>query len=551
MIREALLDAITPTGGQPANPPSPRPEWERLKLAYGPPADVEARRTMQEVLRATSKLLGRRVSDVRKRVALSHPILFGKVYFPEWFPLRTPEFHWEMATCAMRTNRVAVAAPIGSGKTKILTQCLPVWSVFAEPIQEVLLISNSGQMASGWLDELRIKMSASDEMLEDFGKFKGQHWGSEELEMFVTDASTRVRRVVVKARGRGCAIRGLHPDRIILDDPQDEESLKSVAQIEDFEFWLKKALIGRLDTPDKKLTYVATCIQEEAYIVSLIESPLPGWVVKCYAALDDDGKSLWPEKWDEAELERRRMEIGEEHFRTEYLNRPARKSSGRVFQLGKLEERVQRVDSHSFLSLCLDPSFTEGGDQWAFTLVEQNRNRSWHVHEAIAENSGPREMLDRLFEFAAKYPDLDVIGIEKGSGGGNALPLLIEDRERLHRTWLPISWIVRNSKRSKQERIELLGPLIETGRMSLAPSLTNLRTELLHYRTGGGNQRDNLLDSLAMHLEVQVAKRPYEPKPVTREQEIHDRYVKMEAVAKRLAPRKPLGRYDRYLPGRV
>ena len=52
---------------------------------------VALRNTTHEVIGRMSQMARRAVSAERKRIALSHPILFGKVYTP-WAENDTPDF---------------------------------------------------------------------------------------------------------------------------------------------------------------------------------------------------------------------------------------------------------------------------------------------------------------------------------------------------------------------------------------------------------------------------------------------------------------------------
>lgn len=525
------------TGGHPANPdPS---SLHDVKKEYD--------RTHRELLRAVASLGRLEVSRVRREAALSHPIRLGKVYMPQWFEYRTPEFHWEITELAMRSNRFVVAAPVGSGKTILLTKLLPVWSALAEDVSELLLISNSNEMASGWLDEMRIMMDSSREFLEDFGDVRGTHWGSSELEFLIPWKGSK-RRCVIKARGKGCAIRGLHPDRIIVDDPQDEESVRSDKQRDDFDDWFRGALLTRLDTPRKKLCFIGTAITDLTYIVGLIQNPPAGYVTRAYSILDEQGKSIFPDKFPEEELARRRAEMGEAKFMADFMNLPLRNTKGRRFDISKVKTSLESWRAKSYGSVCLDPSFTVGGDPWGLTLVEQTEHAQWHVHVARAEATGTGPMLQALWDlWEQEQRRISVIGIEIGASQ-NSLMYLIQEQERQKRTRLPIVWLKHTMVKTKEQRIELLAPIVETGRLSLHPGLTDLRQELLTWRSGDRHATDNLIDSLAMHLEVQRPRSPVYAVERTRQDELRARYQGIRKVMERYG-RKTEKDKRRLLPG--
>ena len=183
-----VTDEKAPSGGHPAT-------LGRLHRIVSP--EVEYRQMREEALRGTARLTQRACSRLRREIALEHPIQLGKVYAGHWFSSGTPPFHWEITDYAIRLNRFVVAAPVGSGKTVLLTKLLPLWSTLAEDVTEILLISNSNEMASGWLDEIKLFVDSSQEFREDFGRIQGLHWGSDELEFMLPHPSGRTRRCVI------------------------------------------------------------------------------------------------------------------------------------------------------------------------------------------------------------------------------------------------------------------------------------------------------------------------------------------------------------------
>ena len=181
-------------------------------------------------------------SSWRKQLAKKHPLLFGRVYLPGWMTYETPEFHWRILDAFMREARYAVAAPVGSAKTTTCTKLGNIWSAFCEPVEELLIVTSAGKLAGMWLEQMGHALETNDMLKEDFGEFKGVHWGSEHLELVFPH-----RRCFIRGIGRGEATRGRRPDRITIDDPEDEQSLKSPLQREEFRDWFRTALINRLD----------------------------------------------------------------------------------------------------------------------------------------------------------------------------------------------------------------------------------------------------------------------------------------------------------------
>ena len=417
------------------------------------------------------------VADRRKALASLHPLLMARIYFPDWVTDETPAFHFEIVNGYMHHARYAVAAPVGSAKTTVMTKIGTIWSVFFEraherSVDDILIISGSGELAGMFLDDMGIKLLASEELREDFGEFKGSHWGSTTLEfVFHDSAGKRTRTAFIRTIGRGGTIRGRRPDRIVVDDPEDEESVKSEKQRGDFREWFWGAVVNRLDTHWKKLTYIGTCISEETFIVELIKAPPPGWHSRSLAMLDESvtpPTSLWEARWPVTYLQQRRAEIGDARFRSEFQNDPVRMWHQRIFDTTRIRWDPWVVKPDDFVSLCVDPSFVPGGDPWAITMIAVDRHGDWHEIVSPQKNNGLQGWLEELLVIRTTYSHINVVGVEGGSGGQSSIDYILNKWTLEHGVSLPFR-VLKNShtKGPKERRISKLKGLINQEKLKL------------------------------------------------------------------------------------
>jgi len=493
-----------------------------------------------DLLVCTAQLKRFEVAEQRRRIAALHPILFGRIYFPEWMGKDTPEFHWEIADGYIRYNRFAVAAPVGSAKTTILTKICTLWSIFFEqmddrPVNDVLIISSAAEIAGMFLDDMSAKMRASDELREDFGEFMGSHWGSQTLEFILDNPDGSKRTAFIRALGRGGALRGRRPDRIVVDDPEDEESVKSEKQRGDFSVWFWGAVVNRLDEAYKKLTYVGTCMTPETFLVGLINAPPDGWYVKSYAMLDEATEhSLWESKYPIAFLKQRKSEIGEERFRAEFQNDPVSNWHQLIFDTDKVVIKAHAIDQDDWVSVCVDPSYRPGGDPWAISMIAVDLKGNWHWTLAQQDATGMDGWMWALLEVRQNHPRIHALGVETG-GGQVGTEYILNDWMRRHGVGFPSVHYLKHShvQGRKTNRISQLTNIVNSGRLHLPPGSTLAFNALKSYRAGLDKQDDHLLDSLAMHLEVQRARTPSE-KPLPTPEEIrHLRFTAMRKAVER------------------
>ena len=485
------------------NPPIPTtPGWRQA-----PDPWMAWKNTAHEATARIVEMARKAVSEERKRIALSHPILFGKVYTP-WAENETPDFHWEMSQIAMTMNRSAFCAPRSFAKTTVMTKFLNCWSAFSKSrCNEIILLSASANLAENWLAQIKGWLETNEEILEDFGDLRGDRWGDSDLELlFNRETKSKWRRVTMRARGRGCQVRGMRPYLGIVDDIDNEETVNSEKMREDLWEWFWGAWINIFDTPEKHLSVVGTAISEHALIVKLMAAKRRGWFCKSYEALSSDGRrSLWPSRWPVEELEKRRDEIGVAAFAAEFLNAPLGRH-GKSFTHKHIQvgdgDRVQRA----YTSMTVDPAASGLGDPWAITIVDQSPEGVWHVQEAIER----QEAFDKLIEMIFKMHELyrpRVIGVETAAFQ-HSMKYILEDQSRRRGIHLPLVTISNTNRKTKHMRIMELLPLFEAGRIVLKRSQTALREQILDYPRG----HDDLLDSLAMHLEV--SRSPYAVTPL-------------------------------------
>src|SRR3990167_6238216 len=127
------------------------------------------------------------VRERRRQLASWHPILMGKIYFPQWMTRESPPVHFEIVQAVMDHDRVGIAAPVSLAKTTLLTKLMSIWGVlFGEadghPINKVAIVTAAQDLSSEFITDMASKIEHSEEFRDDFGDVKGKHWGADTLE---------------------------------------------------------------------------------------------------------------------------------------------------------------------------------------------------------------------------------------------------------------------------------------------------------------------------------------------------------------------------------
>jgi predicted phage terminase large subunit-like protein len=223
--------------------------------------------------------------------------------------------HKQMAEAATR-ERALVLAPRGFGKSTLLSVVRSIYEIARNPDVRILLASNTQPQAEGFLREIRGHLERNIIFRALYGDLTGPKWTDRE---FIVGVRRRImKEPTVMAIGVGGALISRHFDIIICDDIVDEENARTEMQRERLRTWFFKVLMPCLE-PDGKLCIVGTRYHYRDLYGTLMESGFAPSVT-IIRALDEQGRSTWPEKFPVERLEQIRRDAGTVIFNAQYQN---------------------------------------------------------------------------------------------------------------------------------------------------------------------------------------------------------------------------------------
>ena len=233
------------------------------------------------------------VSADRKARAASDFRFFCETYFPLTFHLPWSPDHLKVIgkieQAVLRGGLFAMAMPRGSGKTTIC-ECACIWAVLNGHREFVCLIGSDEGHAMDMLDSIKMELDGNDLLLEDFPEvvypiqcldgianrcngqlFKGERthigWTAREV-VLPSMPGSAASGAIIKVAGITGRIRGMkykrsdghtvRPSLVVLDDPQTDESARSLSQCATREGILAGAILG-LAGPGKKISGIMPC----------------------------------------------------------------------------------------------------------------------------------------------------------------------------------------------------------------------------------------------------------------------------------------------------
>jgi len=125
---------------------------------------------------------------------------------------------------------------------------MPIHAVCFSEARDILLVSATESLAVEWLSHIRRHFEENSHIHHFFGKFQSDKWTQNEL--ITTNGIT------IRAKGMGAQIRGFHPDLVIVDDMETEESVGTEEQRQKVKEWFNRVLMNALTLEGRSLSLI-------------------------------------------------------------------------------------------------------------------------------------------------------------------------------------------------------------------------------------------------------------------------------------------------------
>ena len=253
---------------------------------------------------------------------------FAFICFPHHFTLKSPPFHYEIMDLLAKPGNTGIAAPRGFAKSTLLLVD-DAWDIVNANRHYIVKISDSFTQSLEHTLNLHNELEENEILRWIYGNLTTGDWAQGE---FIT--STQVK---VVAKGQGNKIRGLkfkqwRPDKIEVDDLENDELVENADRREKLRRWFKRGVMPAL-AQNGKINVIGTLLHHDALLARIINKAdeFSGWETKKYKAINEDERgvySLWPEMYSLEDLEAIRSDpshpkyLGSTTFSQEYQNEP-------------------------------------------------------------------------------------------------------------------------------------------------------------------------------------------------------------------------------------
>lgn len=261
-----------------------------------------------------------------------YPLIFAHAFCPHHFPLSAPELHGQLISSAVSERYLAVAAPRESAKSTILAFVYAFHCITFKRKRFIVIIGNTFKKASMHLDAIKKEISEND-LYHKF--FPGISITKDaEGDSIIRHSDGFETKVLCRGVDQIGSIRGVkfgayRPDLIIGDDMEDDELVKNPIRRRDLQDLFDEALIPAGQRGICQYIFIGTVLHDDCQLSKLVSNNhYPEYKKLFFKALQDDGTSLWPEKWSPQDL--KALEKAKPStFAKEYQNDPASASNTR------------------------------------------------------------------------------------------------------------------------------------------------------------------------------------------------------------------------------
>lgn len=400
-----------------------------------------------------------------------------KYYFPSYSFADPAPFQIKSTLKVIKAKRIYQRRAWARGLAKSTRRMFEIfYKMFVQKWRiNALLISKSEGNAIRLLAPYRANLEVNQRLIHDYGmQQKPGSWTDAE---FVTRNKSAFRAVGIGQNPRGAKLEEMRVNVLIFDDADDDEVCRNTDRLNQNWQWIERAAIPTVDiAKDYLIFFDNNIIAEDSLAVRAA-----GYAddVELVNIRDDDGKSTWPQKNSEEDIDSILSKVSYESGQAEYFNDGT--PVGQVFKEMKWG-KCPPLKSMPLVVVYADPS-PSNKDKPSLKSKAKNSckavgvlgymNETLYVYKAFVDITTNSTFVDWLYasrSYVANatqlYTFIENNGLQDPFYEQVLLPLISEKGKEINDT-LSVSGDNRD-KPDKYFRIEgNLEPLNRTGRLVL------------------------------------------------------------------------------------
>lgn len=253
---------------------------------------------------------------LRQQLAYESHYWFFNIYFSGHVKYETANFQKEMFQITQDENNplVVIVSFRGSGKTTIIANSFPIWSIIGKLQKKyIVILCKTQENARRTLKNIKDELENNDLLRDDLGPFQEEHstdWNAASI--FIPKFGARITVASMEQSIRGTKHGSYRPDLIILDDVEDLDSVRTRESRDKLYQWFTGDVVP-LGDKDTQIFIIGNLLHEDSLLKRLknaIENERMDGVYKEYPLVNEKEEILWPGKYPNIaciEIEKRRL----------------------------------------------------------------------------------------------------------------------------------------------------------------------------------------------------------------------------------------------------
>ena len=467
--------------------------------------DYEAKYAQQQALKKLRANLG----------------LFGRTMFPTAIAKAVPPFHHEIYRnlADEAKKRVLIAAPRGTAKSTVTSLILPLHRIAFKPSASdlfIVIVSESQSQSINFLSRIKYHLINSQnfkEMFGDYGPETAKRWTNNDI---VLANGSRIIAVGTGQRVRGFIEGDTRPNLIIVDDYESELNAATSEARAKNRKWITEAVIPSL-SDDGRIVMIGTVIYEDCFLYWAKESPV--WKVLWYSIYDDDGKSIWEERFPEDRIQSIKQEfesVGNLNgFYQEYMNEAQSPDNapfkpqyiklhhfvfshndGESILIGKSGGKSIKKPVNVYCGIDPASSLSKRSDFFVIATVALDADSNIYILDILRDKIDPAYQPEEIIKVFKKYHPkrmtIETVGYQEALRT-NVRKMMLEEN-----LYIPgLEKGIKPRQRKSERLLSLVAPLAK-GEFYFRPEDLHAQQEFLSYPRG---KHDDILDAIYYALD--------------------------------------------------
>jgi len=249
-----------------------------------------------------------------------------KYYFPNYYVSEPAPFHKKSTKKLLSNKRYYLVRAWSRELAKSARSMMEViYLALTREIKNVLIVSNSLDNAGRLLQPFKINFESNPRIINDYGS--QQSPGRWEDGEFVITAGCSFRALGAGQSPRGTRNEAARPDFILVDDIDTDQDVRNPDIIKKRWEWIEQALIPTVSiSGNYRILFNGNIIGKYCCITQAIEKANDSEIINIR---DKNGKSSWPQRNSEEDVDDMLSNISTASAQKEYFNNPL--SEGDVF----------------------------------------------------------------------------------------------------------------------------------------------------------------------------------------------------------------------------